>query len=451
MSKTSIAAQFICDHQEDLAKKTLSASLDLEGVKLLSLLLRKERKFDEEQALIVSAYQEHKKDKYIEERHKWHQQPLFDKLVPRQPLGLPCDPLWIPKQSMLDQLCFVTGGDSQYFDMLVENIESVKNTQRYSQVPVWILDYGLTDDQKHLLRKRFDAQLCEPKIDFDFTHHIQIQHDPNGDRTNVTRIPWNKEERKKIRFFAPKTQLPFLIPGYRFYLWMDTDAWIQDERAFDKHLVRCKRQGFSGSFHGSKTFGNQFRLSGHDKTLPFGHPDQLEFMLDRKAITEGSFCIDAQSVVAQEWFPLYKDLVTTYGFHWQLSELCLTYLCHKHGATDNEYYPDGFTIAIEGYPVVCADDDILRRPSTLGPIGMPHLVGSAKKLHFISTQKITAPLNPQQLNQHQQLTGHWFHHPDQKIIPNQVITSIRFRVWPWDVSEVSQELYAFAKEVLCHA
>lgn len=451
MSKACIAAQFICDHQDDLARQSLNADLNPESIKLLSLLLRKQRLFDDENALILALHKDYPNDTYIQERYQWHQQPLFDKLVPRQALHLPCDPLWLPQQSTLDQLCIVTGGDAKYFDFLIENIESIKITQRYSDVPLCVLDYGLTDDQKQILLQRFKVKLYTPKIEVEATHQVLIQHDQNTGRNVVNHLPWPEEERKTIKFFSPKTHLQDIIPGYRFYLWVDTDAWVQDERALDKHLVRCERQGISGSWHGSGTFGNQFGLSGKDKTIPLAHPDQLELMLDRKAITEGSFCIDAESVIAKEWFPMYKDLASTYGFHWQLSELCLTYLSHKYGVIDNEGYPDGFTIGPEGFPVVCADDDILRRPSTLEPIGTPHLVGSAKKLHFIPTQKITAPLNGQQVQQHKQLTGHWFHHPNQKIVPNQVTTSIRFRVWPWDVSEVDRELHAFAKEVLCHA
>lgn len=451
MSKACIAAQFICDHQDDFAKQILTADMNLESIKLLSLLLRKQRLFEDEQALIQAYVEEYSDDTYIQERYQWHTQPLFDKLVPRQPLHLPCDPLWLPKKSTLEQLCIVTGGDAQYFELLLENIESIKITQRYANRPLAVLDYGLTDEQKQILKKRFDAKLYTPKIDIEVTHQVLVQRDQQSGRSIVNRIPWLEEERDTIRFFAPKTHLQDIIPGYRFYLWVDTDVWVQDERSLDKHLVRCEKQGISGSWHGSGTFGNQFGLSGKDTTIPLGHPDQLELMLDRKAITEGSFCVDAQSVIAKEWFPMYKDLASTYGFHWQLSELCLTYLSHKYGVTDNEGYPDGFTISTEGFPVVCADDDILRQPSTLDPIGTPHLVGSAKKLHFIPTQKITVPLNPQQLQQHKQLTSHWFHNLHQKVVPNQVTTSIRFRVWPWDVSEVNRELQSFAKEILCHA
>lgn len=452
MSKACIAAQFICDYQDDLAIQSLSADLNPENIKLLSLLLRKQRKFDDEQALIFSAYQDYPNDQYIQERYKWQGQALFGKLVPRQPLHLPCDPLWLPQQSTLDQLCIVTGGDDKYFEFVVECIESVKTTQRYAQIPFWVIDYGLTDAQRNILNQRFKVNFCNPKIDIDAPHQIIMKHD-HQNRTVLENVPWaNEEEKRRILFCATKTTLPQIIPGFRYYLHIDTDSWVQDERALDRHVVLTEKNGAAGSWHGSLTFGNQFGLSGKDKTIPLAHPEQLEYMLDRHAITDGNFCIDAFSEISKQWFPTYKDLLKTFGFHWHHQELCFTYLCHKYGASENIQFPDGFTISPEGFPVVCADDDILRRPSTLDPVGIPHLVGSAKKLHFIPTQKITAPLNPQQLQQHKQLTSHWFHNPHQKLVPNQVTTSIRFRVWPWDISEINRELHAFAKEILlCHA
>lgn len=452
MHKTCVAAQFVCDHQNERAIQSLREKLDAQGVKLLSLLLRKQRRFEDEQALIQAYAQEFEEDTYVQERYQWHKKPLFDKLVPRQPLHLPWDPLWIPKQETWDQLCIVTGGDAQYFDFIVECIESIKTTQRYSNLPLWIIDYGLTDTQKSILEKNFKAQLYTPKIDMNVQQQVLIQRDQNTGATTVERKPLDISEQQKIKFFSTKTQLPDIIKGYRYYLWIDADAWVQDERALDKYVVLCEHQGVTGSCHGSITFGRQFGLDATTcGNIPLARPEQLEYMLNRHAITEGTFCIDAESQVAKEWFDTYKDVAENYGFHWQLSELCLTYLCHKYGATENVKFPFGFHSGHEGFPVVCAEDDILRRPSTLEPVGIPHLVGSSKQLHLISTQQVVTPLNQQQLQQHKQLSSHWFHHPNQKIVPNQVTTSIRFRVWPWDMSEVDRELHAFAKEVLCHA
>jgi hypothetical protein len=452
MYKTCIAAEFVCDNQNESAIKSLQEKLDAPGVKLLSLLLRKQRQFENEQTLIQAYAEEYSDDTYIQERHQWHKQPLFDKLVPRQPLHLPCDPMWLPKQETLDQLCIVTGGDAKYFDFIVECIESVKTTNLYKNTPICILDFGLTEQNIADLKKNFNAKIIKPELDIDAPYQIHIKQNQQN-QLIFEQSAWESEDAKKvIKFCAYKTCCPTIIPGYRYYLWIDADAWVQDGRALDRYIVLCERQGAAGSCHGSITFGNQFKINSKNcGAIPIAHPEQLEYMFDRHAITDGTFCIDAESEVSKNWFSTYKDLLSCYGFHWHHQEFCLTYLCHKYGAAENVKFPYGFHSGHEGFPVVCAADDILRRPSTLEPVGIPHLVGSSKQLHLIPTQQVVAPLNPQQVQQHKQLTGHWFRHPHQKIIPNQVTTSIRFRVWPWNVSEVNRELHAFAKEVLCRA
>ena len=446
MHRNSVASQFFLDHQEELAIQALKGPLNLEGIKFLSLLLRKQRDFDKEKNLIESYISEYFENEYIKKRYEWHQKSLFNRLVPRQPIHLPCEPAWIPNQTTLDQLCIVTGGDSKYFEFIVECIESIKNTRNYKNTQIAILDFGLSEQNIDYFKKKFDAKIIKPELIVDAPFQIHVKHNANN-QPFIEKSSWQSEDEKKvIKFCAYKTCLPKIIPGFRYYLWIDSDAWIQDDRALDHYVVLCEKQGAAGSCHGSITFGNQFKISSMTcKNLPIAHPNQIKYMFDKHAITDGTFCVDAESKISKEWLETYQDLLKNYGFHWHHQEFCLTYLCHKYGATENVKYPLGFHVGHEGFPVVSADDHILRRPSTLEPVGIPHLVGSSKQLYLISTQKISTPLSQEQISQHKQICHYWFHHPHQKIVPNQTTTSLRFRVWPFDINEINEALNLLAQ------
>jgi hypothetical protein len=69
----------------------------------------------------------------------------------RPPLHLPLDLESIPSQSTLNDLCFVSAGDSAYFELLVEMLESLKATRLYRDTPVNIIDCGLSNEERSYL------------------------------------------------------------------------------------------------------------------------------------------------------------------------------------------------------------------------------------------------------------------------------------------------------------
>jgi hypothetical protein len=75
--------------------------------------------------------------------------PLVKKLEERPALKLSRDRL--PRAEVLETLVFVSAANTKYFQLLVELLESIKATEVYKEVPVCILDCGLTVDEKHLL------------------------------------------------------------------------------------------------------------------------------------------------------------------------------------------------------------------------------------------------------------------------------------------------------------
>ncbi|USO02701.1 MAG: hypothetical protein H6850_01795 [Alphaproteobacteria bacterium] len=257
-----------------------------ENILQLSYQYQREWRFEKDKALILEAKELFPDWNYADLRLAWHARPEFDrdpaksKTQPRQPLHLPRDPNYIPKQETMDSLCFVTasGSDQPYFDLSVQLLESLKATRWYKDVPIKILDCGLTQEDADYLRQRFNAEVKDPGWDMDPEKLSKEKQGPiNGWKGAISR---------------PYIQKHF--PGYKYYFWSDTDNWIQDERAMDKLVCLCEEQGIAGV---KETQFPQFMRNdpfnvGYFRSIP---KDYLDFMKVEKGVkttlNPSIFCI----------------------------------------------------------------------------------------------------------------------------------------------------------------
>src|SRR3989338_10371319 len=110
MSRLKVAAQLIQDQEYKTALDMLKRDeTSKESFYWRSLICRLFDWYDEEKKIIDSCLQKYRDFGYMQERLAWHKKPLFDRMVPRQPVIMPKDPMTIPQQSTVEQLCFVTG------------------------------------------------------------------------------------------------------------------------------------------------------------------------------------------------------------------------------------------------------------------------------------------------------------------------------------------------------
>jgi len=229
-NRIDLARQLLKDQEFEVAKQILEKETNnVESLYLLSLLYRYDDEYDKEKLVVDKALEIDAGDAYMRERSVWHDLPIFDRVVPRQPLHLPRDPKMIPSAEVLENMCFVVGADSKYFQLMVECIESIKATRLYKDVPICVLDCGLSEWEKEYLFKTLKVQeIKDPGWDVDPVKNIGLHATENIDGYKAM----------TARSFIPKH-----FPNYQYYMWIDVDCWVQDERAIDLLLNLAEKQG----------------------------------------------------------------------------------------------------------------------------------------------------------------------------------------------------------------
>ena len=130
----------------------------------------------------------------------------------------------------------VSLADSNYFELLNELIDSIKKFEQSKNVSICILDAGLTEDQKNKLSKKID----EIKI---------AEWDIEVSGYKVSGKEWLKSQ--VSRAFLPK-----YFPGYKKYLWIDCDAWVNDWQSVELYFKACE----NGKLGITQTMGPGYKI-----------------------------------------------------------------------------------------------------------------------------------------------------------------------------------------------
>src|SRR5215813_7995283 len=110
------------------------------------------------------------------------------------------------------RLLIASGADRNYFSLLRDTVLSIRVHRR--DIAIGVLDLGLDREQREWLSRRV-AHIVKPDWDLDFPGRTQS---PQTFKAQVAR--------------------PFLrrhFPGYEMYMWIDADAWVQDERVISMY------------------------------------------------------------------------------------------------------------------------------------------------------------------------------------------------------------------------
>ena len=130
----------------------------------------------------------------------------------------------------------VSLADSNYFELLNELIDSIKKFEQSKNISICILDAGLTEDQKNKLSEKID----EIKI---------AEWDIEVSGYKVSGKEWLKSQ--VSRAFLPK-----YFPGYKKYLWIDCDAWINDWQSVELYFKACE----NGKLGITQTMGPGYKI-----------------------------------------------------------------------------------------------------------------------------------------------------------------------------------------------
>ena len=130
----------------------------------------------------------------------------------------------------------VSMADSNYFELLNELADSIKKFDKSKDISICILDAGLTEDQKNQISKKVD----EIKI---------AEWDIEVPGYKVSGKEWLKSQ--VSRAFLPK-----YFPGYKKYLWIDCDAWVNDWQSVELYFKACE----NGKLGITQTMGPGYKI-----------------------------------------------------------------------------------------------------------------------------------------------------------------------------------------------
>jgi len=113
----------------------------------------------------------------------------------------------------------VSLADSNYFPLLDELIDSIKQFEASKDTAICVLDAGLSEEQKNkLLSKVNEIKSAEWDI----------------------KVPESKiEGREWLKSQVSRAFLPKYFPNYEKYLWIDCDAWVNDWQTIELYFKAC--------------------------------------------------------------------------------------------------------------------------------------------------------------------------------------------------------------------
>ena len=165
----------------------------------------------------------------------------------------------------------VSLADSNYFDLLNELVNSIKNCEKSHDVAICILDAGLTNEQKIILSKKVD-EIKPAQWD------IEVPVD------KVAGKEWLKSQ--VSRAFLPK-----YFPNYEKYLWIDCDAWVNDWASVELYFKACE----NGKLGITQTLGPGYRIMTNVKWL-FGKIALIKSQNYKHAKSSGINETDARKI-----------------------------------------------------------------------------------------------------------------------------------------------------------
>ena len=130
----------------------------------------------------------------------------------------------------------VSLADSNYFDLLNELIDSIKQFGESSSTAICILDAGLNENQKKILSSKVD----EIK---------NAEWDIKVSSIKVRGKEWLKSQ-------ISRAFLPNYFSNYEKYLWIDCDAWVNDWSSVELYFQACE----NGKLGITQTLGPGYKI-----------------------------------------------------------------------------------------------------------------------------------------------------------------------------------------------
>ena len=133
----------------------------------------------------------------------------------------------------------VSLADSNYFELLNELIDSIKKFDQSKSIAICILDAGLTEEQKKILSVKVD-EIKNAEWDIE--------------------VPGFKVRGKEwLKSQVSRAFLPKYFPGFKKYIWIDADAWVNSWYAIELYLKGCENKKLAISTSADRSYGRVLR------------------------------------------------------------------------------------------------------------------------------------------------------------------------------------------------
>lgn len=119
----------------------------------------------------------------------------------------------------MNSKAIVTLADSNYFELLLELIESIKKHKESDKISICVLDAGLNEEQSKLIKKKVYS-LKKAEWDIKVPAH------------KVAGKEWLKSQ-------VSRAFLPNYFPEFEKYLWIDCDAWVNSWDSVELYFKAC--------------------------------------------------------------------------------------------------------------------------------------------------------------------------------------------------------------------
>ncbi len=130
----------------------------------------------------------------------------------------------------------VTLADSNYFELLIELINSINKHDKTNSVSICVLDAGLTEKQSEIIKTKVYS-IKKAKWDIEVS------------KFKIAGKEWLKSQ-------VSRAFLPDYFPEFKKYLWIDCDAWINSWESVELYFKACE----NGKLGITQSVGSGYRV-----------------------------------------------------------------------------------------------------------------------------------------------------------------------------------------------
>lgn len=257
------------------------------------------------------------------------------------------------------RIALVSGCAANFFHHQLASLDSLAGVRARHRLEVVIIDLGLEPAQVELLRSQYDAQVVPARWMCTPPAHVKTPY---------------------ALAFAVRPYVPQLLPGYDLYLWVDSDAWVQDDRFFDRYVGAADAGGFAIAREDDPSYRHDWRSARwHYGNMVAGFGLEATFhMLRHPPINEGVWAARADHPIWRLWQLHYEHVLHRTGKA-NLDQHIVHLLAARREARVSLVPCEFNWICTRSTPVLDTERDLLLSPRTLEPLSVLHLAGPDKE------------------------------------------------------------------------